>query len=481
MSNLNYNLIKFNFPLTHTIDTEYFMKKFASLLAVLVAINLITSVNATQAPSRTNAQALVDNVIGSYPQLMVLGMHAVVPGKDTSSIIASNIGRIGKIDDEDDLIAFKKDTPVFEAVKEKHRYEVLIPMRQQDGKAIGVLGIVFKWNGEDEKKFLTTATRIRDDIQHKISSLSFLLQPAAENTPLLTAAATVLIENSKGKFDFLDVDNVNHVLLAAHEKDETSDFIDLNSNKLVARVKTGPAVHIALVPTLNQYFVSASSDKKVIVLDQKTLKQVGEIPTEGELDAIIYNPKNQKVYVTNDESTHVYVIDPKTQKVTATIDIPSAPEYMVYDEATDKIYLNLKEENAIAVIDPVSNKMTSLWPVAPATGPHGLAFNPLTNHLFVAGANGKLAVLDSKTGKVIGSTSIVEKVDQNVFDPITRRIYCAGPGFMSVVQETDSGFEFLGNVPTAETAKNVAVDPENHVIWTTYTDGTNSYAKSWRP
>ena len=52
---------------------------------------------------------------------------------------------------------------------------------------------------------------------------------------------------------------------------------------------------------------------------------------------------------------------------------------------------------------------------------------------------------------------------------------------MSVIQETDTGIEFLGNVPTAETAKNVAVDPENHVIWTTFTDGVNSYAKSWRP
>jgi YVTN family beta-propeller protein len=457
------------------------MKKIITGTLWILTLLVNLPLYATQASSRTNAQALVDNVIGSYPQLMVLGMHAVVPGQDTSTIIASNIGRIGKKDDEDDLEAFKKNTPIFEPVKDKHRYEVLIPMRQHNGKAIGVLGIVFKWNNEDEKTFLTTATRIRDDMQHKISSLDFLLQPASENTPLLIPAATVLIENSKGKFDFLEVDTINHVLLAAHEKDETSDFIDLNSNKLLARVKTGPAVHIALVPALSQYFVSDSSDKKVLVLDQKTLSKVGEILTEGELDAIVLDTKNQQLYVANDEGTHVYVIDPKAQKITATINIPSAPEYMVYDESSDKIYLNLKEENSIAVIDPTTNKVAALWPVAPATGPHGLAFNPIANHLYVAGANGKLVVIDSKTGKVIGSTSIVEKVDQNVFDPVTRRIYCAGPGNMSVIQETDTGIEFLGNVPTAETAKNVAVDPENHVIWTTFTDGVNSYAKSWRP
>jgi len=39
----------------------------------------------------------------------------------------------------------------------------------------------------------------------------------------------------------------------------------------------------------------------------------------------------------------------------------------------------------------------------------------------------------------------------------------------------------LGDLPTAATAKNVAVYPQKHAIWTTYTDGKNSFAKSWMP
>ena len=37
----------------------------------------------------------------------------------------------------------------------------------------------------------------------------------------------------------------------------------------------------------------------------------------------------------------------------------------------------------------------------------------------------------------------------------------------------------LGSVKTAATAKNVTVDPKTHAVWTTYTDGVNSYAQSW--
>jgi hypothetical protein len=39
----------------------------------------------------------------------------------------------------------------------------------------------------------------------------------------------------------------------------------------------------------------------------------------------------------------------------------------------------------------------------------------------------------------------------------------------------------LGDLATAATAKNVAVDPQTRAVWTTYTDGKSSFAKSWMP
>jgi hypothetical protein len=92
-----------------------------------------------------------------------------------------------------------------------------------------------------------------------------------------------------------------------------------------------------------------------------------------------------------------------------------------------------------------------------------------------------LAAIDSNTGRTVGSSEIAKAVDQATFDPSTGRVYCACTDQMSVVQETPDGVKFLGNVATAKTAKNVAVDPATHWVWTTFTDGANSYVKSWRP
>jgi len=303
---------------------------------------------------------------------------------------------------------------------------------------------------------------------------------AADPVALLTPAAEVKIASAKGKFDFLEVDPVHHVLLAAHEKCGTADFINLADNTLITRVDTGPAVHIALDTKTDQYFVSCSDEKKITILDAKSLKKVGEIATEGELDALLYEPKVDKVYITNDEGDHVWVIDPNAQKVAATIDIKGPPEYMVYDPASDRIYLNLKKENKILVIDPNTNTAGDMWSTEPAENPHGLGFDPATHTLFAAGGNGFLAAIDLTTGKVTSSAEIAKGVDQAVFDPKTKKVYCAAGATWTVVKAGKKGLKALGNVAMPATAKNVAVDPTTDLIWTTYTEGEDSFAKAFK-
>ena len=198
---------------------------------------------------------------------------------------------------------------------------------------------------------------------------------AAKESPPLVPGAEIKLAGSKGKFDFLNVDPVRHRLLAAHEKDETADFFDLDSNTLLARVKTGPAVCVVLDSKTGNYFVSVQDDKRIALIDSATLKETGSIAVEGETDAILFDPKDNRLYVTHDNGKSVWAIDMDSQKVVATIAIPGAPECMDYDSTTDRIYLNIKDTNEVAVIDVKTNAVVDHWPTAPAVGPHGLAFD----------------------------------------------------------------------------------------------------------
>ena len=303
---------------------------------------------------------------------------------------------------------------------------------------------------------------------------------AADAKPLLVAGPIVTIPDSAGKFDFLAIDPVHHRLLAAHEKDDTADFIDLESNTLITRLKLGTVVHVIFNEKANRYYCSAQEEKTVVVLDAKDFKEVANVKLEGELDALLLVPKHGRLYAAHDNGRHLFAIDTVTNQLVATVDIPGAPEIMAYDAAADRIYLNIKTTNEVVVVDPVANKIVANWPTAPALSPHGLTVDAKRNRVYVAGGNGVLASIDTKTGKVVGSTEVAKNVDQSAFDARHNRVYCAGEEQLTVVEVSDSGLKRLGSVATNKTARNVAVDEKTGNVWTTYTDGKNSYAQSWK-
>ena len=292
----------------------------------------------------------------------------------------------------------------------------------------------------------------------------------------LVADPPIVVPESKGGFDYLQVDAAQRRLLANHTGNNTLDVFDLDSGKLIKHIPTGKAQGVAVVAELGKYFVSVSREQIVAVIDSKTLEKTGEIKLAGPADSIVFHAKNHSVYVDHDDGAHVWVIDARTEKITATVDIPEGPEYILSDPESDRVFQNIKLSDALVVIDPATNTVRERWTTAPAKSPHGLALDPKTHRLFCAGANGKLAVIDSTSGKLITVVDIAAGVDQIAFDPDTKRVYCPSKnGVLSVVEETAEGATSLGDVKTAPGAKTIAIDPKTHAVWVAYADKEKSY------
>jgi DNA-binding beta-propeller fold protein YncE len=192
------------------------------------------------------------------------------------------------------------------------------------------------------------------------------------------------------------------------------------------------------------------------------------------------NAARRRLYVAHDEGTELWVIDTQTDQMIASVAIPGVPEAMVYDPSTDRIYLNIKSKDVVAVIDPSSNTVLATWPTAPATSPHGLALDAASHRLYSAGGNGKLVAIDTTSGAAADWVDITSKVDQIALDVSSGLLYCAGTDRMSVVRVNSGKLSRLGELATAANARNVAVDPATRAVWTTYSNGKSSFAKSWR-
>ncbi len=131
-------------------------------------------------PVDSYAQHIVDEELAKHRDVMILAIHATTPKNSDPEILASNIGRIGKKADDDDLRVVRDGKTNLEVNKDLMRYEVELPLNDAAGQRIGALGVVFPLTSHtDQKARHAEAIRIRDEIARQIPSAAKLVQPTA--------------------------------------------------------------------------------------------------------------------------------------------------------------------------------------------------------------------------------------------------------------------------------------------------------------
>lgn len=132
------------------------------------------------ADNRIYAQELVNETMAAHPELLVIGMHATKPGAKEQRMVASNLDRIGKQDDDDDIgVATEHKTICAPNLKETFKFEVLMPMKDASGQVLNAaIGFVFKYKaGDDEVKMHAKAVAIRDALAAHIPNIDALFAP----------------------------------------------------------------------------------------------------------------------------------------------------------------------------------------------------------------------------------------------------------------------------------------------------------------
>jgi len=152
------------------------MTKISLAILLILSAAGISVAQATPAPY---AQKLVDEALAKHPEVVIIAMHVAPPHKNDYVIIASNIGRIGKKADEDDMRVIDTGKSNLEINKAGNHFEVELVLQDQLGKTIGAAGIVFNYKpGDDKAKLEKIAEQIRDEWKAQIPNKDRLFQPA---------------------------------------------------------------------------------------------------------------------------------------------------------------------------------------------------------------------------------------------------------------------------------------------------------------
>ena len=132
------------------------------------------------ATNKIRAQQIVNETMAAHPELVVIGLHAAAPDDKEERMIATNLDRVGKLDDDDDKAAVI-DHKIILAPNptDPHKFEVQISLQDAAGHTLPAgAGLVFKYQaGDDPVQILTKAVKIRDEMAKKTPDFAALFVP----------------------------------------------------------------------------------------------------------------------------------------------------------------------------------------------------------------------------------------------------------------------------------------------------------------
>jgi YVTN family beta-propeller protein len=237
---------------------------------------------------------------------------------------------------------------------------------------------------------------------------------------------------------------------------------------------------VAVNPVTNKIYVTSSSDNTVTVIDG-TNNSTSVITGLRGANTVAVNPLTNKIYVTDGlftTSSEVSVIDGATNAVLK-VAMPNSfrPNLILVDTATNKIYFTAASVsgNSNVVIDGATNLPTTF----PKEGSeqNGIALNPVTNRIYVLGAN-TVSVLDSATSNLVGRITILRRMTAISVDVTTNKIYVVGiDGFTnsvsSVVSIIDGVTGTISEVAAGGEPFAMAVNSLTNKVYVANSSGSN--------
>jgi YVTN family beta-propeller protein len=201
---------------------------------------------------------------------------------------------------------------------------------------------------------------------------------------------------------------------------EKMSVIDIPSRKITGTVDFGHGVrpHCAVYDkNSGKLYVTTELDKTVSIIDPKTLKIVGSVPTGQEQSHMLVLSKDGKRgYTANVGPGTVSVLDMVGRKTLAVIPISGSTQRINISRDGSMVFTADQKKPQLAVIDTATNKVKT-WVPLPATG-YGTATTPDGRWLLVALRGAKqVAVVDLKAMKVAKTIDVAGGPSEIVVTP----------------------------------------------------------------
>ena len=262
-----------------------------------------------------------------------------------------------------------------------------------------------------------------------------LVDTIAENSPL--GHAHELETSADGRFAFAPVYGNSGVGKPGTNGNEML-VLDLDSRKFIGKVDFGHGVRphcVKLNPKDGLLYITTEADNAITIVDPKSLKIVGSIPTNSaQSHMIAISNDGWRIYTSNVQPGSVSVLDVKSRKPIAVIPISANSQRISVSPDDRWVFTADQTQPRLAVIDTATNKL-STWIGLPDTG-YGTDSTRDGKWLLVAiPAKNQVAIVDLKSLKVARTVEVGRSPQEILVRPDGRVAYvsCADDGKVAAI------------------------------------------------
>ena len=226
------------------------------------------------------------------------------------------------------------------------------------------------------------------------------------------------------------------------------DVIDIATRKVIGNIDFGHGVrpHCAQIgPKDGLLYVTTELEKTISIIDPKTLKIVGSIPTgQPESHMLAITPDGKRGYTANVGPGTVSVLDMENRKTITVIPVAGHIQRIAVSNDGKLVFTSDQTKPQLAVIDTTNNKVKT-WIPLPGLG-YGAATTPDGRWLVVAvrTAN-KVAVVDLAAMKVAHVIDVPAAPQESLARPDGQFVYvsCDASHKIAAIRTSDWTVEKL--------------------------------------
>jgi DNA-binding beta-propeller fold protein YncE len=303
-----------------------------------------------------------------------------------------------------------------------------------------------------------------------------------------TERADVPLGPKTSRFDYQSIDPASGRLAVSEMGAGKLMLFDARNQSVIAEQDGFPKVTGVLsVPELQKIYASVpgaglgaslsvalgmtgigKGSGAVAILDSRSLKQIARLPGGVFPDGIAYDPKDRRIFVSDEMGGALTAIGADDDKPIARIDTGGEVGNVQNDPVTHLVYVPVQSHDELIAVDPVALKVVARHKLAGCRHPHGLRIAEGAAIGYVAcDENDRLLAVDLASGRITATLATGHDPDVLAADPDLKRLYVASEsGVLTVIDTADPARPAkIADVMVGDNAHSVAVDPLTHRLF----------------